>query len=236
MLENTANLDLAYNFQNSGFSSLSEFEGLSTGEYSIVISEIGACTFDTIFYLLPPPEYQVDLLTTSTVINQGEMVEIQTGFSVPASEVIKIEWEKSGQIFCDGCAQITDTPLVSTFYRVYAETVDGCRSSNIITIKVDRKLDFYAGNVFSPNLDGSNDVFIPYFGPSILNASNFLIYDRWGSLVFEVKDIYSNSFNNGWDGKVKGKTVTPDVYLYSIELEYIDGRKEVVTGDITVVR
>jgi gliding motility-associated-like protein len=235
-LENTANLDFTYNFQNLGFSSLSEFEGLPTGEYSIAISETGACTFDTIIYLLPPPEFNLDLFTATTVINQGETVEIQTSFSVPATEVVKIEWEKSGESLCNGCTVITDTPFESTFYKVYAETIDGCRSNNLIKILVNRNLDFYAGNVFAPDLDGINDLFIPQFGPSIRAAGNFQIYDRWGSLVFELKNIDTNISNKGWDGRTDGKKVIPGVYLYAIELEYIDGRKEVVTGDVTVLR
>jgi gliding motility-associated-like protein len=236
VMRNTANLPLTYNFQGSGFNSVPKFEGLVSGDYSIIIAEAGACVFDTVIYLFPPPEFKVDLFTATTVIDQGETVEIQTSFSVPATEVVKIEWEKLGQSLCDGCAEITDTPLESTLYKVYAETIDGCRSSNSITIQVNRNLDFYAGNVFSPNLDGINDLFIPQFGPSIRAASNFRIYDRWGSLVFEMKDIDSDNFNEGWDGKANGKTVSPDIYLYSIELEYIDGRKEVVAGDVMVLK
>jgi gliding motility-associated-like protein len=235
-MKNTINLPLTYNFQNAGYSPVSTYESLVSGVYTIEIAEAGACVYTTSIQLLPPPEFKVDMFTTMPIINQGEQVEIQTSFTVPATEVVKISWEKSGQSFCEGCSEIIETPLESTLFKVFAETIDGCRSSNSILIIVERNLDFYAGNVFSPNLDGINDIFIPQFGPSIRAASNFRIYDRWGSLVFEMKEVESDNLNEGWDGKINGKTVAPDVYLYSIELEYIDGRKDVVTGDVMVLK
>jgi hypothetical protein len=49
------------------------------------------------------------------------------------------------------------------------------------------------------------------------------------------KEIDIDNSNEGWDGRTGGINVAPGVYLYTIELEYIDGRKEWVTGDVLVV-
>jgi gliding motility-associated-like protein len=38
------------------------------------------------------------------------------------------------------------------------------------------------------------------------------IFDRWGQLIFDTKDL-----NEGWDGKYKGKIVQIDTYVYVID-------------------
>jgi hypothetical protein len=51
--------------------------------------------------------------------------------------------------------------------------------------------DVYVPNTFSPNDDGINDVLFLSSGPNSVGMVLFFrIYDRWGSLVFEHKDIY----------------------------------------------
>lgn len=62
------------------------------------------------------------------------------------------------------------------------------------------------------------------------------IFDRWGELVFENKNFAPNAPQFGWRGKAKGKFVNPGVYVYVVEVEYIDGGTEIFSGDVTVIR
>jgi len=59
-----------------------------------------------------------------------------------------------------------------------------------------------------------------------------LIFNRWGQLIFESKDI-----NRGWDGKYKGKMVEFGVYTYKIETtDKLTKEKKLYSGRVTVVR
>lgn len=40
----------------------------------------------------------------------------------------------------------------------------------------------------------------------------------------------------GWDGTFKGKECTPDVYAYFAEVEFLNGRIQIIKGDVTLVR
>ncbi|MBS1594178.1 MAG: gliding motility-associated C-terminal domain-containing protein [Bacteroidetes bacterium] len=61
-------------------------------------------------------------------------------------------------------------------------------------------------DAFSPNGDGRNDLFyIPH--TCTMYSYNLRIYDRWGGLVYESKDI-----TKGWDGTYKGKPQPADSY------------------------
>lgn len=60
-------------------------------------------------------------------------------------------------------------------------------------------------NVFSPNNDGVNDVFLPDFRGA--ESVKWTVFNRWGSLIFE-----SESTTEGWDGTVNGRPVAEGVY------------------------
>ncbi len=65
-------------------------------------------------------------------------------------------------------------------------------------------------NVFTPNGDGINDLFM--ITSSGLTDYEITIVNRWGELVFQ-----SNDPKQGWDGTSKGKKCTDGVYFYSIK-------------------
>ncbi|GAB2822970.1 hypothetical protein GCM10027043_25010 [Ferruginibacter profundus] len=57
------------------------------------------------------------------------------------------------------------------------------------------------------------------------------IYNRWGQLVFS-----TNNITQGWDGTFKGVLQPLDVYAYTLDVEFTDGKKLRKTGDITLLR
>jgi gliding motility-associated-like protein len=57
------------------------------------------------------------------------------------------------------------------------------------------------------------------------------IWNRWGQKVFETSDQ-----SIGWDGKFKGVLQPMDVYMYTLSVEFFDGRLLSKKGDITLIR
>ncbi|RAJ83046.1 gliding motility-associated-like protein [Chitinophaga dinghuensis] len=88
---------------------------------------------------------------------------------------------------------------------------------------------FDVPNAFSPNGDGTNDIFqVKAFGVSKFNLK---IFSRWGQLVFE-----SNDSRIGWDGKFKGEPMPMDAYAYIVSIEFTDGTKGSRQGSVTLLR
>ncbi|MEZ4988387.1 MAG: gliding motility-associated C-terminal domain-containing protein [Saprospiraceae bacterium] len=85
-------------------------------------------------------------------------------------------------------------------------------------------------NIFSPNKDGRNDVFRPFF-PAEMDVVEVYVFNRWGQKVFESTD----TANGGWDGKVNGKDAPADVYIYRIRYGQGNTQTE-VSGEVTLVR
>lgn len=88
---------------------------------------------------------------------------------------------------------------------------------------------FFIADIFSPNGDGINDIM--FVRSSEAESVEFLIFDRWGKVVFE-----SNDVNYGWDGNFKGKPAEAGVYFYVMKMTLVSGEKIVDKGDITLTR
>lgn len=68
-----------------------------------------------------------------------------------------------------------------------------------------------APNVFSPNNDGINDIFLPELDDNLVSFE-LSIYNRWGVVVFK-----SNDPNVGWDGMLESGNKGKDgVYYWTI--------------------
>ncbi|RNL56669.1 hypothetical protein D7004_01900 [Pedobacter jejuensis] len=110
----------------------------------------------------------------------------------------------------------------------------GCQTSansTPVTGKASNPIgnDIYIPNIFSPNNDGKNDIFLVY-GTTIA-AVKMNVYTQWGQLIYQV-----NSTTTGWDGTYKGVPQPNGVYVYMIEIESTDGTKVMKKGTITLIR
>lgn len=84
-------------------------------------------------------------------------------------------------------------------------------------------------NAFTPlSGDINNRIFAKGFG---ITEMQFTIWNRWGQKVFE-----TNDRSIGWDGKFKGTLQPMDVYVYTLEVKFFDGKKISKKGDITLIR
>jgi gliding motility-associated-like protein len=84
-------------------------------------------------------------------------------------------------------------------------------------------------NAFIPAQGGRNSIVkVEGFG---IGKMAWKIYNRWGQLVFQ-----STNKSAGWNGYYKGKLQATDVYAYTLDVEFTDGKKLRKTGDITLLR
>ena len=62
------------------------------------------------------------------------------------------------------------------------------------------------------------------------------IFDRWGSLLFEAKEIGINDSTAGWDGYFRGSILNPGVYPFIIKINQEGQGSEIIAGIVTLVR
>ncbi len=143
-----------------------------------------------------------------------------------------ITWTPITGVTNPSIAQTTANMTSTTLFN-YSVTDGICLKSDTVLVKV---LEFVCGdpfvyipNAFSPNKDGDNDIL--YVRGILIDKMIFRIFDRWGEMVFE-----STNPANGWDGSFKGKFCDPDVFDYYLDVTCIDGQKNLIKGNITLLK
>lgn len=124
-------------------------------------------------------------------------------------------------------ADPVSTPLQSIIYTVTGTDINGCVSSDAVTVTVNYDYNLVAYNLFSPNGDADN----PYF--EIMNLQLYpdcevIVYNRLGSPVFSAK-----GYQNNWDGTYNGEPLPDATYYYVIKCE---GTEKIFTGPVSILR
>ena len=111
---------------------------------------------------------------------------------------------------------------------------NGCADSTVHIVTVKGIYMLYIPNTFSPNGDGTNDLFSPKGTNIDMNNFEMYIFDRWGNQVYFTKDI-----NKGWDGTINNSgeldNVVMDVYVYKIKAKGLDSPINEYIGRVSLI-
>lgn len=170
---------------------------------------------------------------TSEVINGQIIVS-----GITMDEINSIIWTPENGLSCNNCLNPTFALNEDTEYTIAINYGVGCETTLSILVMAEEAPiipTYHIPNVFSPNGDGSNDIF--YIVPGIAGSSQIVsmtIYDRWGNQIFR-KENYITEIGQGWDGTFKGQELNPGVFVYLIEVLENDVIKPFY-GDVTIVK
>lgn len=112
----------------------------------------------------------------------------------------------------------------------YLTASNECGSTrNEITIK-EGLCNVYVPNAFTPNSDNKNDL-LKVLGTEIVTEFHFIIYNRYGQVVFETKDK-----TKGWDGKKNGLEQSNGTYVWVLKYRDSNKRNELLKGSTILIR
>lgn len=104
-----------------------------------------------------------------------------------------------------------------------------CVSESTQNIMVSGSRKLWVPDVFTPNGDGTNDVFKVVY--SNTKGGLLTIYDRWGKCVYPSSDL-----SKGWDGTFEGLPCQSDVYVFIVDYNVNKNVVKQVTGNVTLLR
>ncbi len=113
-----------------------------------------------------------------------------------------------------------------------AYTAEGCPDTTCHNVVINEEMIVYVPNAFTPDGDEVNNIFIPVTkGVDPLNYE-FLIFNRWGELIFE-----GHHPSIGWDGKYKGVMSQTDVYVWKLKVkDMVHGDTHEYIGHVTLLK
>ena len=161
----------------------------------------------------------------------GTAVQI---ISVNSPDVMQWLWSPADYLNCNNCPSPVSTALAPINYKLTVTNKDGCKASANIQLKMQcQENKVFIPTAFSPNDDGVNDVF-SIKGISLVK--HLVIYNRWGTLVYERSNFIASQASTGWDGKYKNEPMPSGTYAYFAEMECPAGGVFVRKGTVILVR
>ena len=210
------------------------YKGLQSNDYPLVVTDANGCSAAETATILAPFLPTLDLNDVQK-IEQGDSIMLTPLTNIAPAQIARWEWSPAEGLSCTDCPQPWAKPLYSQYYNITIEDLNGCQAKDRILVQVSRKRHIYPPTVFSPNEDGENDRFTLY-AKGVREIHRLAIFDRWGEEVFVRRNFQPNDDSLGWDGTFRGSPLSPAVFVWAAEVEYIDGEVEVIYGDVTVIR
>lgn len=225
---------LVFSLDGSVYLQRNLFGDLAAGQYTVFAQDAHGCIDMQDIEVAQPPEVVVSLPEDATVL-LGD--SIQLNIFVPNAGLVQYSWEDASYLSCADCPNPVARPLNNIHYVLTVTNASGCSATDDMNLQVDRRLLVYVPNAMAPGAKTDlNGRFTPSFGPSVQRIRRLQIFDRWGSAVFEQRDVAPNDATRAWNGTWKGKPVQPGVYVWFMELDLVDGGQETLSGEVAVIR
>ncbi len=198
----------------------------ASGTYSLNVTDSFGCTFsDTITITLnDAPIAGFNANPQPATIDDTEITFTSTSTSTPLSYTWSFE-NGTPEASSAQNPVVTFPPIPGSYaISLLVENANGCVDSLSTFIIIESNGTITMPNVFTPNGDGDNDVFVPF--ETFPGNWQLTIFNRWGAEIFATKNA-----SQGWSG-----TDASEGTYYWI-LQPLEGQQgESKSGYLTLVR
>lgn len=209
------------------------------GEHYIsYFDQTGTCSFTDTIKVFEPAPIEIAFNPVTVEIELGDSITLNPIITGAIEDSLSFKWSPSDRLLNPTSLRPTVFTFESQKYFLTVSDKKGCTGIGSILINIDPNRNVYIPNVFIPgNPTGLNDHFNPWIGKGVEKINNFQVFNRWGEKMFERTNFLpENQPAEGWDGRFRGEYVQPGVFVYAIEVTFLDGRVLIYRGDVTVYR
>lgn len=222
----------------------------TAGEFEINVTDSEGCAYEETlsFPISQPDPISIDLSNGMDLeIGEGLILElgdtslvldpIITGPNAIDTYVWSSESDDWDCVDPDICESINVFPTSPAIFALEVTDIFGCTANADILIDIKTERNFFAPNIFTPDMDGNNELFHPFTGKGVTMIKEWVIYDRWGNVVYAAENIKpGDEILYAWDGRFGNLEAVPGVYVYIAEVEFIDDVVQFFRGSVTLVR
>lgn len=232
----TGGSGMGYTFSINGAppQPLGSYLPVLAGNHQIEIFDSNNCSVQTTIRIDQPSEIDV-YLPDEIVIRLGEERQLipVVGSLLP---VDNYRWTPILSIDNPLVERPLVNPVEDMLYTLTVTDINGCTGVGSVFVRVNKVKNIYIPNAFAPNKGGQNGVFEMFPDASVAKINRVHIYNRWGDLMV---DLHSPDVSTGriqvWDGFYRGRFAPVGVYVYAVEVEFVDGEIAVLKGDVTIL-
>ncbi len=230
-----------YSFNGEDFNEMNALLGIGPGKYDAFVQDANGCLWQSNADLIEPPPFELDT-------GDERLVRLGDSTRLWVSPVNGIGWisyvwsaPTDSSLHCPGGGLNCQAPwfyaLHSGIFYVQAIDERGCQANGMVRVRVEKDRPAFVPTGFTPNGDGVNDRLLVHGkNQEGTKIKLFQLFDRWGELLYEASDFEFNNPDVGWDGTFRAKPAMPGLYIWVLEIEYLDGYSEVLKGNTSLIR
>lgn len=202
---------------------------LAKQDYSVLAKAISGPDCSDSAWVEIRVQHPVNLLdiTSDTLIFLEQSILLEALFDNKAI----VNWSPNYNIDCQNCLSPRVHPETTTrYFLTYSDTLNCFINDSSVLVSVTNENKISIPNAFTPNRDGTNDLFKPiYFG--VRELKHFRVFNRWGEMMFE-----TSNMQEGWDGYFKGQIASHnDVFVYEVKVVLFGGEEKEFIGKVLLI-
>jgi gliding motility-associated-like protein len=230
---------------NTFYSNDQNIYKLAENIYTLSIKDSNNCQEEMTFEITQPPFVIASYRTIDDIVTTN--YPIVNLYDNSQGNVIEWQWELNNVLLANS-QDVMNIDLTSDldssgikYYDLKLVVTDEfmCKDSIYGRLAIKEEHTLFVPNGFTPDFDGNNDAFKIFHHAMKTETFSMVVYDRWGSLVFE-----SDNPDISWDGTnmKTGNLLVAGTYSYILSYQDFESRIydhtncENCSGTITLVR
>ena len=209
-----------------------QVDSLCAGEYLFTVVDDNGCTAQQENVVDQPVRVQAQFTTTET---EWTILDPTVDFFNQSQQASSYEWYFEDSINSNEVNPVHTFPETAEKYVItlIASNANGCSDTVRRELTIENENLLYIPNTFTPDGNDYNETFkVEFFTGYEPTDYRFLVFNRWGEVVFEAR-----SPNDVWDGTYQGKKAKDGTYIWKLEFrETITDERYIDTGHVTIIR
>jgi gliding motility-associated-like protein len=225
----------------TGLGTKGSFTGLTPGAYTFTVTNDAGCTSLPTNSVVIRAVVNNTILLTSAIGTDAQTLEVGNKITditfkttgANGATFVELPTGVAGE-WKDSIITIKGTPTVEGIFNYVINLTGGCGSVPAGGVIKVEPSDIGIPSAFSPNGDGTNDLFIIKKSPA--QIIKLQVFSRWGTLVYE-KDNYQSDWDGKGSGAMEGQDLLSGTYYYLLQVTTNTASKpKEYTGYITLKR
>lgn len=232
-------LDYTFQIDNNGISFTPDQQAaIFAGTRVVTVEDFNGCTASDTIEINQPDELTVNFNPAVVEVELGDTL-VRLEPTINSTQIDSFVWSPTDGLSASNVLNPIVVPSGDQQYALRVVDINGCIAEGNVLVELNRTRNVYLPNVFSPNGDGRNDEFRLFACKGVRSVNYARVFDRWGNLLYNQNNIGIPDCAGGsilWDGSVNNQDLAAGVYVYVIEIEFIDNVTLVYRGDIAIIR
>jgi PKD repeat protein len=200
-------------------------------DIELILGNNNLC-FDTLFIL-----GSVTILESPTAFfTWTDLTKGFIAFTNGSTNAIEYKWDfddgNSSTAFEPTHEYITNGEKIAMLTAIHE---NGCLATYEVPVMPNYFYGLYVPNAFSPET-GIGDVRL--FKPAGIGLKEYHIsvFSPWGELLWQSKEIIGEQPSEYWDGFYKGKLMPQGAYVWKVNVEFVNGATDIMTGTVILLK